>query len=216
MLENIWQNSGKLPSLSEGSWSGSLQASLSVAHEWFAFMWPHLRSKQMRSSSQNIKATLITACVFSSSFSALVGEHNMKPTTVWWLTWMTSSPAWIFLQRSAGDFRQTTGRQKRKRCELTWNYGSLGVSGQQVVRQASIQRPWNDEEEIMLYHQIWRSELERGVYMIYPFSRSCDDMEAIICWLDVHPLMEGQKNGHNMLGLLTHAGEVCRCYGDNK
>ena len=27
------------------------------------------------------------------------------PTTVWWLTWMTSSPAWIFLQRSAGDYR---------------------------------------------------------------------------------------------------------------
>lgn len=27
-------------------------------------------------------------------------------TTVCWLTWMTSSPAWIFLVRSAGDWRQ--------------------------------------------------------------------------------------------------------------
>lgn len=27
-------------------------------------------------------------------------------TTVCWLTWMTSSPAWIFLLRSAGDWRK--------------------------------------------------------------------------------------------------------------
>lgn len=27
-------------------------------------------------------------------------------TTVCWLTWMTSSPAWIFLVRSAGDWRE--------------------------------------------------------------------------------------------------------------
>lgn len=70
--------------------------------------------------------------LFFFFFFALVGAHadeqNMKPTTVWWLTWMTSSPAWIFLQRSAGDFRHRTDRQKRKRCELIWSYGSLGVS----------------------------------------------------------------------------------------
>lgn len=32
-------------------------------------------------------------------------------TTVCWLTWMTSSPAWIFLVRSAGDWRETTNKE---------------------------------------------------------------------------------------------------------
>lgn len=32
-------------------------------------------------------------------------------TTVCWFTWITSSPAWIFLDRSAGDWRQKRTRQ---------------------------------------------------------------------------------------------------------
>lgn len=32
--------------------------------------------------------------------------HAMIHTTVWWLTWMTSSPAWIFLHWSAGDCKR--------------------------------------------------------------------------------------------------------------
>ena len=37
--------------------------------------------------------------------------HKKVPTTVCWLTWITSSPAWIFLVRSAGDYR--TNKVKR-------------------------------------------------------------------------------------------------------
>lgn len=47
--------------------------------------------------------------------------ESKRLTTVWWLTWMTSSPAWIFLQRSASDWRRTE-RETESETLDTWHY----------------------------------------------------------------------------------------------
>lgn len=47
-----------------------------------------------------------------------------KLTTVWWLTWITSSPAWIFLHWSAGDCR---GRIRRQKMKMGANLGGKEV-----------------------------------------------------------------------------------------
>lgn len=44
---------------------------------------------------------LRTKDTFSASSHA---NCDFQLTTVWWLTWITSSPAWIFLHWSAGDY----------------------------------------------------------------------------------------------------------------
>lgn len=66
--------------------------------------------------------------LISNLTESAIGRNKMEIlTTVWWLTWMTSSPAWIFLQRSARDWwrgRETgplAARQSRHtaECERT-------------------------------------------------------------------------------------------------
>lgn len=53
--------------------------------------------------------------IFSCDFYNWSVEFGaFKLTTVWWLTWITSSPAWIFLHWSAGDCRGRNWRRERE------------------------------------------------------------------------------------------------------
>lgn len=73
------------PRLREGS-PGLLFPPGSLSLPWMRLAAP-FEIKADPTSSQNIKATLITSCFFSFFFFALADtnadEQNMKPTTVW-------------------------------------------------------------------------------------------------------------------------------------
>lgn len=98
-------------------------------------------------------------------------------TTVWWLTWMTSSPAWIFLQRSARDWWR--GRE-------TW---PLAAAAHQSYHTAECDTsPWNIRHEYAVIKNIYTWE-NKEVYT-YTFRRPSDDMQTIVCWFDIHALWE--------------------------
>lgn len=98
-------------------------------------------------------------------------------TTVWWLTWITSSPAWIFLQRSARDWWR--GREM-------W---PLAAATHQSYHTAEFDTtPWNIRHEYAVIKNIYTWE-HKEVYT-YTFCRPSDDMQTIICWFDIHALWE--------------------------
>lgn len=83
--------------------------------------------------------------------------QKVKPTTVWWLTWMTSSPAWIFLQRSAGDYRDGEERNGKKADarELIRVYRSLRT----VCLTKCTSIPDNITEEMLTQPSLWNDML---------------------------------------------------------
>lgn len=97
------------------------------------------------------------------TFGFRAQTSDRKPTTVWWLTWMTSSPAWIFLHRSAGDYKDS--RRKRKEadncpligfidpCMLLWE--SLTMKMYLKKLQCSSETCWVIRRES---DHLWRQE----------------------------------------------------------
>lgn len=219
MLENIWRNSGKLPGLSEGSWSGSLQASLSVAHEWFAFMWPHLRSKQMRSSSQNIKATLMTACFFSSFFrisgrARRRTEHDL-PQSGDWLEWLHLLRGSSYSgQLETSDTEQTD----RNGSAVNWSevmdlLVSVSTSSATSFDSAAMKR-WRGDNAVSSNLKIWVGKQQRSVY---EEEQSLHDLPlpSFLWWHGGHHMLtwctspggrtKEWSRTKNKLGPLTHA-----------
>lgn len=116
--------------------------------------------------------------IISNLTESVIGRNKMEIlTTVWWLTWMTSSPAWIFLQRSARDW---------------WRGRETGpLAAHQSHHTAECENtPWIIRHEYAVIKKtiyVWE---HKEVYT-YTFCRPGDDMQTIICWFDIHALWEG-------------------------
>lgn len=95
-------------------------------------------------------------------------QHRISKTltTVWWLTWITSSPAWIFLHWSAGDWAQ---ERKIYFTERVWRWkGRAGIKTMNkscAWRNLIAVKSWMitghvHKEQCLFSASIWWSSLE--------------------------------------------------------
>lgn len=111
-------------------------------------------------------------------------SKNCGLTTVWWLTWMTSSPAWIFLQRSARD----------------WWIDREAESLNAAPFHCHDRAYCDTNTSLFILHDKWMSS-EAEIYTsehkdacTYSFCRPGDYMQTVVRWLDIHALWEDNRN----------------------
>jgi len=131
-------------------------------------------------------------------------HNNNEPTTVWWLTCMTSSPAWIFLQRSAGDCK----RRKRNRRPRIIDPSSL-IRAEPSSFQYDIWYAVMDPRGVLFlfflesknsrfYTTVFNAPgggMRNYKMLSHPFGGSCDHVEAVVGRLDIHSLKDRRKEG---------------------
>lgn len=132
----------------------------------------HLHKKKETYANSDIK--------YEKKKSLKAKKHGL--TTVWWLTWMTSSPAWIFLQRSARDWR--ADRESLTAAPLhRHNTASCDTATSLCLSRYK----WMNCEAA-----VYTGEHEEAC--TYTLCRPGDYVQTVICWFDVHALLENSRS----------------------